>query len=197
VAQTGRKSAHWCSLGAALDELGWPWLRLLAELVAGRLAYRTWPSGHVIDWLDPYLRPYLNIERSEISIPSDVVVRAINDAVAVMTGAPRPPKKRRSELEGKTIAIEVLLPVGQRPSTALIKASWRDRVPEADIEAVVKKIAQSYDGKPRPPFEDFWTALKAIWPDIPRDTALDALHDYAPQLKRQRGETSNTIKSRK
>jgi hypothetical protein len=79
--------------------------------------------------------------------------------------------------------------------TALIKASWRDRVPKADLESAMKDIAQSYDGKPRPSFNDVWSKLKDRWPDFPRDAARDALATYAPQLKRAPGQT-NKIKSR-
>jgi hypothetical protein len=90
--------------------LGWPRQRLFDELQNGRVRYRTYPEGYVIDdWLDPYLRPYINVEASEISMPSGAVVGAINDAVAVITGRPRP-TKRRSGLEGMTLGIKVLPP---------------------------------------------------------------------------------------
>jgi hypothetical protein len=90
-----------------------------------------------------------------------------------------------------------LLPVGQRPSAALIKASWRDRVPAAALESAMEEIAQSYDGKPPPTENDVWSELKARFgPDFPRDAARDALKTYAPQLKRTPGQTSK-IKSRR
>ena len=109
LAVTGRdKGATWRTTGAFCRERGWSKARLLYELQNG-LPYRTFPPGHAFDWSDPYLEPYLNVEASEISFPSGVVMSAINDAVAVITGRPRPPK-RRSVLEGITLGIEVLPP---------------------------------------------------------------------------------------
>jgi hypothetical protein len=92
-----------------------------------------------------------------------------------------------------TVAVEVLLPVGQSPSAAAIKASWRDRVQpsEADLKRAMQDIAQPYEGKPPPVFDDVWTALKARWPDFPRDEARRALASYAPQLKRSPGKTKS------
>jgi hypothetical protein len=134
LAVTGRDTdATWWTLGKLCRELGWSRQRLLYELQNGRVRYRTIPEGHVIDdWLDPYLRPYLNIEASEISIPSGVVVGAINDAVAVITGKPRPPK-RRSALEGMTVGIEVLPPGA--PADAEVS-------PPADTPKTVNASAQ-------------------------------------------------------
>jgi hypothetical protein len=102
------KDATWRTTGAFCRERGWSKARLLYELQNG-LPYRTFPPGYTFDWSDPYLKPYLNVEASEISFPSGVVMGAINDAVAVITGKPRPPK-RRSALEGMTLGIEVLPP---------------------------------------------------------------------------------------
>jgi hypothetical protein len=171
---------HWCTLGAALEELGWPWGRLHGELVAGRLSYRTWPPGHEIDWGDPALRVDLDRVKSTVTF----VEMWPPGATAGMGW------------DETIVAVEVLLPVGQRPSAALIKASWRDRMPpEADLENAMKEIAQSYDGKPPPTFNDIWSELKNRWPDFPRDPAREALATYAPQLKRAPGDRSK-IKSR-
>jgi hypothetical protein len=177
--QTGQiyaSDAHWCTLSAALDELGWPWLRLHGELLAGQLSYRTYPPGHDIDWGDPTLR----VDRAE-------------STVTFLEGVPN------SGVVGfasTTVAVEVLLPVGQRPSAALIKASWRARVPTATLESAMQEIAQSYDGKPPPSEGDVWSELKARFgPDFPRDAARRALTTYAPQLKRAPGQTKK-IKSR-
>jgi hypothetical protein len=171
-------AAHWCTASAALDELGWPWLRLRGELHAGRASYRTDPPGHEIDWGDPTLR----FDRAESTV----------------TILDRHPAKKTGVIGFyKTVAVEVLLPVGQRPPVALIKASWRDRVDEAALKSAMEEIAKSYDGKPHlPTFNDVWSKLKGRFgPDFPRDAARHALRTYAPQLKRSPGQTSK-IKSR-
>ena len=87
------KDATWRTTGAFCRERGWLKARLLYELQNG-LPYRTFPPGHAFDWSDPFLEPYLNVEASEI-VPSGVVMGAINDAVAVISGRPRPPKGDR------------------------------------------------------------------------------------------------------
>jgi hypothetical protein len=172
VAQTG----HWCTLSAALDELDWPWLRLHGELLAERLCYRTYPPGHEIDW-------------EAISNRN----RTLNLADSEVTFNGRAPGT--VELRLLRVAVEVFLPVGQRPSAALIKASWRDRVPEATLESAMRDIAKSYDGKPPPTQADVWTKLKdRFGPDFPRAAARRALNTYGAQLKRSPGQTSR-IKS--
>jgi hypothetical protein len=153
-------SATWRTLGTLCRELGWSRQRVLYELQNKRVCYRTIPEGYVIDdWLDPYLRPYLNIEASEISIPSGVVVGAINDAVAVITGRP-PPPKRRSKLEGMTIGIEVLPPGA--PADADVPPPSADapaaspapprKVSEADVERCLRAIMAERPNDP--PGED-------------------------------------------
>jgi hypothetical protein len=177
-------TAHWCTLSAALDELGWPWLRLRGELVARRLSYRTYPPGHEIDWGDSTL--HVDHTESTVTIArAQEVVKGEGRIAFIWPGTER-----------LTVAVEALLPVGQRPEAAVIKASWRDRVPEADLESAMKDIAQSYDGKPPPSENDVWLELKARFgPDLPRDAARDGLAIYAPRLKRARGQTKK-IKSR-
>jgi hypothetical protein len=173
VAQTG----HWRTLNGALDELGWPWLRLHDDLVAGQAFYRTYPPGIEINWEAISNRNRtLSLERSEVTFNG------------LAPGS--------ADLRALTVAVEVYLPVGQRPPAASIKASWRDRVSEAEIKNAMDDIAKSYDGQPqRPSFPDVWSKLKDRWPGFPRDAARDALTSYAPQLKRRPGETSK-IKSR-
>ncbi len=83
---------------------------------AERAALSDLPAWTCIRLERPLLEPYLDVEASEISFPSGVVMGAINDAVAVISGRPRPPK-RRSALEGMTLGIEVLPPGHQRTLT--------------------------------------------------------------------------------
>jgi hypothetical protein len=63
---TRDKGATWCTLGELCSALGWSRHRLLRELQEG-LRYRTIPEGHVIDWHDPDVRRWLNLETSEVS----------------------------------------------------------------------------------------------------------------------------------
>jgi hypothetical protein len=163
-------TAHWCTLSAALAALGWPWLRLHGELIARRLAYRTYPQGSEIDWGDPNLQ----VDRAE----STVTIAQLLPAGVEAAG-----------FGYTTVAVEVLLPVGTRPSDALIKASWRDRVPGVALESAMKDIAQFYEGKPPPSENDVWLELKARFgPDLPRDAAREGIAIYAPQLKRTPGQ---------
>src|SRR6266436_6941655 len=93
-------SATWRSAGALCREFDWSKRRLIYELENG-LSYRTIPPGWMIDWRDDSVWPYFNIEASEISIPSGLVVGAI---------APPPPKTRSMLSWGLTLGIEVLPP---------------------------------------------------------------------------------------
>jgi hypothetical protein len=165
-------AARWRTLGAALAELGWPWLRLHAELLSGRLAYRTHPPDHAIDWNNRNL----HVDRAESTV---TMLKALPPGAVGFSNT--------------TIAVEVLLPIGRRPPVAAIKASWRDRVrpSEADLKNAMEEIAKSCEGKPLPIFDDVWSALKARWPGFPRDDARDVLASYAPQLKRAPGKTKS------
>jgi hypothetical protein len=88
---TGRdKDATWCMASAALDELGWPWLRLRDELLAKRWSYRTYPPGDEIDWGDSTLR----FDRAE-------------STVTILDRHPAKPGVRGFY---KTVAVEVLPP---------------------------------------------------------------------------------------
>jgi len=199
LAVIGRdKDATWRTLGTLCRELGWSVQRLLYELHNRRVRYRTIPEGYVIDdWLDPYLRPYLNVEASEISIPSGVVVGAINDAVAVITGRP-PPPKRRSELEGMTIGIEVL-PPGAQPADADVPSPSVDapvaslvpprKVSEADLRKALLAIVKEHPPDSLPPDEETLhkeveRRLDAL---LARDRVLAARDEVAPHFKRRVG----------
>src|SRR5262245_60769603 len=187
VAQTG----DWYTLSGALDELGWPWLRLHGELTAGRLFYRTHPPGVEVDWEAISNRNRtLNLAASEVTFNGRL-------PAAMETLSQYPPNSRvpNQSLRALTVAVEVFLPVGQRPPAAAIKASWRDRAPQKDLESAMKDIAKSYDGKPPPTEAEVWSKLKDRWPDFPRDATRGALTTYAPQLKRTPGQTTK-VKSR-
>jgi hypothetical protein len=196
--------ATWRTLGTLCRELGWSRQRLLHELQNGRVPYRTIPEGYVIDdWLDPYLRPYLNIEASEISIPSGVVVGAINDAVAVITGRPRPPK-RRSDLEGMTLGIEVLPPGAPAdpavppPSADAPAASPAPRkVSEADVERCLRAIMAERPDDPPGDDELFAEVTRRLGVSPGRDRLRQLRRRIAPEWKRPRGHPRNFNSAKK
>jgi hypothetical protein len=172
VARTG--PIHWCTFDAALDELGWPWLRLHADLVAGRLFYRTYPPGYEIDWNDPNLR----IDRAESTVtiatelPIEKTFRIITMGFSCIT-----------------VAVEVLLPVGQRPLVDATPRPWQPKLSREKIEAAVKNIAQAHPPPDWLPFPDFWAKLKAqLGPEVTKRVATDALK-LAPHLRGKRGQT--------
>jgi hypothetical protein len=201
---TRDKDATWRTLGKLCRELGWSRQRLLYELQNGRVRYRTIPEGYVIDdWLDPYLRPYLNVEASEISIPSGVVVGAINDAVAVITGMPHPPK-RKSKLEGMTVGIEVLSPGAPAdadvppPSAEAPAVSPAPRRPsDAAVEQCFRDIMKE---RPDDPPDEEWLLAemkRRLGASPGRQRVRYLWRDIAPQWKRPRGHPRNFNSAKK
>jgi hypothetical protein len=181
------KDATWRTTGPLCRERGWSKRRLIYELQNG-LPYKTFPPGHTFDWSDPYLEPYLNVEASEISFPSGVVMGAINEAVALVAGRPRPPK-RRSPLEGMTIGIEVLppgapadaevpapsadapvaLPAPRRPSDAAVEQCFRDIMAERpndppDEEWLLSEMTLRLGAPPRRErVRNLWKTVAPEW----------------------------------
>jgi hypothetical protein len=82
---------------------------------------------------------------------------------------------------------------GVEQAPAEPKKAWRERPPEADIEAAMKDIAQDIAQQYPPgahPGEDvIWAALKVRLKreDLPRRVAREAIEQYAPQLRGRRG----------
>jgi hypothetical protein len=78
-----------------------------------------------------------------------------------------------------------------------VKASWRGRIPETKLKDAMEAIALTYEGKPLPSFDDLLNDMRSrLGQDLPRDTVRGARDQYAPQLKRTRGQTKK-IKSRR
>jgi hypothetical protein len=73
------------------------------------------------------------------------------------------------------------------------KKAWRERPPEADIEAamkaIAKDIAERYPPGAHPGEDVIWAELKARLKreDLPRHVAREALELYAPHLRGRRG----------
>src|SRR5262249_11551543 len=63
--------ATWRTLGTLCRDLDWSPRRLLHELQNG-LRYRTIPEGRAIDWHDPNVQRWLNLEASEVSFYESV-----------------------------------------------------------------------------------------------------------------------------
>jgi len=95
----------------------------------------------------------------------------------------------RLTLDGRDefIAVQV-----RRAPAEPVKDTWRARPSRADIQAAMETTAQTYPPGATPSFQDIWNALKErlACPDLPRQVARDALRDYAPQLRGQRGRRS-------
>ena len=85
----------------------------------------------------------------------------------------------------------------RRPSAEPVKATWREQIPEKALENAMKDIARAYEGKARPLEKDIVKEMRNRLrrPDLPRDVIRGALKNYAPQLKRGRGEHGNKSRS--
>jgi hypothetical protein len=179
-------NATWRSLGAYRRERDWSIPRLLHELQKG-LPYRTIPEGFVIEWGDAYLRRYLNVEASEISVPYGTECGAI---------VPPAPKKGLAA-RGVTLGIEVLppgaptdaeMPAPSANAPAASPAPSR-KVSEADVrDALLAIVAEHPPGSPPPDEEALHTELeRRLDAEVQRDRVRQARDDYAPQFKRPVG----------
>jgi hypothetical protein len=82
----------------------------------------------------------------------------------------------------------------RRPPAESVKATWREQIPEKALANTMKDIALAYEGKARPFEKDIVEEMRKRLrrSDLPRDVILDALKNYAPQLKRGRGDRSRS-----
>jgi len=90
------KDATWRTLGTLCRELDWSPRRLLHELQGG-LRYRTIPEGREIDWHDPNVRRWLNLEASEVTFYDEKLAKERSRGLVISLGQ-------------VTIGIEVLPP---------------------------------------------------------------------------------------
>lgn len=161
--------ATWRTASAALEERGWPWLRLLGELVAKRLSYRTHPPCE-IDWGDPTLR----FDRAE-------------STVTILDRHPAKPGVRGFY---KTVAVEILLPTDASPAPAPPVAtssssspptSPRRNVSEAELRQCLLAIVRDHPNDPLGDdtlHEEVETRLGA---PVGRNRVSSARKDHAPQ----------------
>ena len=178
-------NATWWTLGKLCRELDWSTARLLHEQANG-LPYRTIPEGYTIDWSDPYLRNYLNIEASEISVPYGTVVGAIVP----------PPHKTRSYLRagGLTLGIEVLPPTAEspapEPSPSPPSAPQTPPPPKTvsneDLQDCIRAIVSERPGAPLDR-DALWAEVKNRLGWVARERVWAARKKYAPQWAGRRG----------
>lgn len=150
------------------------------ELHCGRLRYRTIPEGYVIEWNDPYLWPYLNIESSVILIPCGTVVGAIEP----------PPSKRGGYIrgDGLVLGIEVLPVDADVPAPSAASPVPRN-VPERDVLAAARAIVDGHPEGTLPLDEEtFHQQMETlVGAPLSRERALAARDVVAPHFKRRVG----------
>ncbi len=163
LAVSGRdKDATWRSLAALCHRLDWSRPRALYELQNG-LHYRTVPPGHVVDWHHPHVETTLNINASTVQVILGIAKGVVGFDII-------------------TLGVEVL-----PPSSAAPPGPWQPKLPPADIEGAVKKIADAHPAPDWLPFPKFWEELKdLLGSQATKRVALDALK-YAPHLRGKRG----------
>jgi hypothetical protein len=182
VAQTGRKSERWCTLGSLCRELDWSRPRLIHELQNGLrcriVPHEAVPPGYVIDWHSRVSITTLDIEASTVEIDD-----------------PRP-RQYDSIVIGPrrlTVGIEVLPPTDTAEDLASPPAQrWQKPPPRDVLEAAALAVAKTYQPDDPPTQAEWWKALNAqLGADVTRKVALRALVDWAPQWQRQRGQKRN------
>ena len=183
MARTRRIRAGWRTLGAALDELGWPWLRLRGELVAGRLFFRTHPEAHEheIDWSDDTLRVDLAASTVCTWIEVDWSDDSLRKFALAATTVPT--------WEMGTVAVEVWLPVGQHPPATAPRGPWQKKPSRDGLKDAVEDAAEAYSSEDPPPFDEFWAAVKIRAPGTSQIQMRKALKELVPHLRRTRGQT--------
>jgi hypothetical protein len=187
-------AATWRTAGALCREREWSKRRLTYELENG-LLYRTVPPGWTIDWSDDFVWPYFNIEASEISIPSGLVVGAI---------APPPPKDISMFSWGLTLGIEVLPPGA--PADAEVLPSSADapaappapkRPSDAEVERCLRAIIKERPDDPPGDDELFVEVTRRLGVSPGRDRLRQLRRRIAPQWKRPRGHPRNFNSAKK
>jgi hypothetical protein len=84
--------------------------------------------------------------------------------------------------EGEDVLLEVRV---RRRSTEAIKTNWRQPMSKDELRTAAEAIVRECAPGMRLSEPDFWNRLKDRTgrPDLPRQTARNALDNYAPQLK--------------
>src|SRR5262245_53186844 len=176
------KDATRRTLGTFCRERDWSKKRLIHELQNG-LPYRTIPEGYVIEWDDPFLWPFLNVEASEISIPYGTVVGTIVP----------PPFTTHAFVRGVTLRIEVLLPDAPTdaevpPSSASAPAASPApprAVSEADLRRAVRATVEEHPPGSRPLDDErlCGEVERRLGVQIARNRILAARDEVAPHFK--------------
>ena len=169
-------NATWRSAGALCREYDWSKRRLLHELQHG-LPYRTFPSGHTIDWHHPHSARSLDLARSEVTIIGPL----INGVVG---------------FEMTTVCVEVLPPTdaaSSAPPTAVKRQRkppvsvkrWRKPPPQKTIKDALVNIREA---EPTLSGGKLETALcERLGEGMTREKARAAIKKWAPDTVRPRG----------
>jgi hypothetical protein len=174
LAVTGRdKSATWLSAGAFCRERGWSQHRLLHELQHG-LAYRTFPPGHIVDWLDPNVARSLDVERSEVTLPEEMP-EGVTGLAARLVGF---------ELLEPDAAADAEVPATAAGAPVPTPAPSK-KVSDADLRRALLDFVEKHPiGEPPPGEEELHQKLEEqLGAPIERDRFRQALKDNAPQFK--------------
>src|SRR5262249_38045450 len=78
----------------------------------------------------------------------------------------------------------------QRAPAETMKKAWREKPSRMALKDATERVAQKYPRGSHPSFDEFWSALKKVIPDVTRADAQAALKNYAPQLRGRRGHRS-------
>jgi hypothetical protein len=177
------KDATWQRTGAFCDKHGWSRARLLWELQNDRVRCRTIPPGREseIDWHDPWVQERLDIENSQVTARDPEQAKTTwGRIVFVDVGA------ETLDIEVR-LAAEATADAPRRPVDR-----WRKPPSVEAIEAAALAVAKNYTPDNPPTQADWWTKFNAqLGEKVARKVALGALGDYAPQLKRLRGQKPN------
>jgi hypothetical protein len=176
-------NATWRTLGALCRELDWSPRRLLHELQGG-LPYRTIPEGHVIDWHDPNVRRWLNVEASEVSFYDEKVAKERSQGIVISLGL-------------VTYGVEVLPPDAPPapaptppPSVSQTPPPLR-KVSVADVERCLRNIMNERPNDPPSEDELFAEMRQRLGASPGRNRLRQLRREIAPQWKRPRGHPRN------
>jgi hypothetical protein len=193
------KDATWRTLGELCSALGGSRHRLLRELQEG-LRYRTIPEGHVIDWHDPNVRRWLNLEASEVSFYDEKDDPAAaddedeeGDAWPTLRPILRGPISRYLRT---TVYIEVWPPGA--PADADVPSPAADApaaspapprtVSDKDLRDCILAIVEDHPNDPLEVDSELWPEVeRRLGQSVARDRVRAAREKVAPQWVSRRG----------
>ena len=175
--------------------------RLLSVEAVGGAILRTLAAGEYPGdpryWHFPslgYLLPELRALSWEAMLAGTLAVEAIKGVRGKRRRAVLPAELPRMTLDWELSRLrlgardEFIDARVRRAPAEPVKKSWRERPSKEALQTAMEEIAKTYPADTRPSFKEIWDALKGrLGPDLPRQDALAALKDHAPQLRGRRG----------